>query len=136
MIVQVLTGHTSMETAYRVEGYPYGFRLKCSIRYWLERDAKRGYRLCSQTTNPKKSVEVWNAPKKSTYTMLAIMGLDEPNHVTWTGCSMYDFDKLGEFFGKYGHAFDADQAKDCSIMLAVKAAHDKRLATAKQLGLK
>jgi len=134
-IVQPLTGHTSPETAYVVHDYPYGFKLRCKIRYWLERDAKRGYRLCTQTTNPKKSGEVWNVPKKSTYTMLAIMGLDEQNHVVWTGCSAYDFDKLGEFFAKFGHAFDADQAKDCSAMLAIKAAHEKRLATAKGLGL-
>ncbi len=91
-IVQPLTGHTSPETAYVVHDYPYGFKLRCKMRYWLERDAKRGYRLCTQTTNPKKAGEVWNAPKKSTYTMLAIMGLDEKGHVVWTGCSIYDFD--------------------------------------------
>lgn len=130
MIIQPLTGHTSQETAYVVQDYPYSWKLRCKIRYWLERDAKRGYRLCSQTTNPKKSTEVWNAPKKSTYTMLAIMGLDEENHVTWTGCSVYDFSKLDEFFGKYGHAFDADQAKDCAGMLAVKKAYDKRKSAA------
>ncbi len=131
-IVQPLTGHTSPETAYVVHDYPYGFKLRCKMRYWLERDAKRGYRLCTQTTNPKKSTEVWNAPKKSTYTMLAIMGLDEKGHVVWTGCSVYDFDKLGEFCAKFGHAFDAHQASDCSIMMRAKAAYDARkLAAAK-----
>ena len=115
-IVQPLTGHVSAETAYVQDGYPYGFRLKCQRRVWLERDPKRGYRFCFQTTNPKKSFLVWNAPKKSTYTMLAVMGLDEENHVTWTGCSIYDFDKVDAFVAKYGHAFDAAQASDASAM--------------------
>lgn len=111
MIVKVLTGHTSPETAYRVEGYPYGFRLKCSIRYWLEHNPKKGFRFCSQTTNPKKAVEVWNAPKKSTYSMLGVMGINEEGHVTWTGCSIYDFDKLEEFGKLYASSFDEDQRK-------------------------
>jgi hypothetical protein len=36
MMTQILTDHTSPETAYLVEDYPYGFRLRCQIRYWLE----------------------------------------------------------------------------------------------------
>lgn len=126
--LKVLAGHTSPETAFVVADYPYGFKLRCQIRYWLERAPKKGYRLCSQTTNPKKAGEVWNAPKKSTYTMLAVMGLNEENHVTWTGCSSYDFDKLAEFCDTYGTDFDADQLRDSKIMLAVKAAYDKRKA--------
>jgi len=113
-IVQPLTGHVSAETAYVQADYPYGFKLRCQRRCWLERDARRGYRFCFQTTNPKKAGTVWNAPKKSTYTMLAVMGLDEENHVTWTGCSMYDFDKVQEFIAKFGHAFDANLASDAS----------------------
>jgi hypothetical protein len=48
--LQLLFGHTSPETAYVVEDYPYGFRLRCKIRYWLEFKAKKGFRLVSQTT--------------------------------------------------------------------------------------
>jgi hypothetical protein len=36
MVNTILSGHISPETAYSVENYPYGFRLKCTIRYWLE----------------------------------------------------------------------------------------------------
>ncbi len=122
-IVQPLAGHTSQDTAYVQDGYPYGFRLKCQRRTWLERDPKRGYRFCFQTSNPKKAGLVWNAPKKSTYTMLAVMGLDEENHVVWTGCSMYDFDKVESFVQKYGHAFSADQAADASGMLKAYKLH-------------
>lgn len=129
MIVKVLSGHVSPETAYVVADYPYGFRLRCSIRYWLERDPKRGYRLCSQTTNPKVSATVWNKPKKSTYTMLAVMGLDEQGHVSWTGCSAYDFDKLEDFRAKFEPGFDGRQADDCELMIKAYAAHKARLAS-------
>lgn len=75
-----LYGHNSPETAYLVPDYPYGRTVRCRIRYWLERDPKRGYRFCSQTEHPAKLV--WNAPKKSTYSLLAAaMYLDENGHV-------------------------------------------------------
>ena len=88
--MEILKGHTSPETAYIVNDYPYGFRLRCKIRYWLEHHPKRGTRLCSQTTNPKRPGEYWNTPKCSTYCYLAgCMFLDEINHVEWTGLSEY-----------------------------------------------
>lgn len=130
MIVKVLTGHTSSETAYVIDDYPCGFKARCKKRVWLERDAKKGYRLCSQTTNPKKSVEVWNAVKKSTYFMFAVMGLDEQGHVVWEGCSVYDFDKLEEFGKKYAEGFDADQAKDHDLMVRAYRAYQARKAAA------
>ncbi len=123
MIIQPLPGHFSAVTAYVQADWPYGFKLRCQRLCWLERDAKRGYRFCTQTSNPKKATLVWNAPKKSTYTMLAIMGLDEENHVTWTGCSMYDFDKVEAFVAKFGHAFDSNQASDAASMLGAYKLH-------------
>lgn len=90
MIKTPLSGHTSQETAYLVDDYPYGFKLRCKIRYWLEYRTNKGYRFCSQTTNPKKPIEVWNAPKKSTYVeMGASMYLDENDYVQWTGLGRY-----------------------------------------------
>ena len=90
MKMQILKGHISPETAYIVDDYPYGFRLRCKIRYWLEYHPKRGTRLCSQTTNPKRPEEFWNTPKCSTYCYLAgCMFLDENNHVHWEGLSEY-----------------------------------------------
>lgn len=126
-IVQPLPGHFSAVTAYVQADYPYGFKLRCERLCWLERDPKRGYRFCTQTSNPKKP-GTWNAPKKSTYTMLAVMGLDEQNHVVWTGCSIYEFDKVQEFVAKYGHAFSADQASDASAMLSAYTRHQARKA--------
>ena len=82
MIQKYLFNHVSEETAYLVKDYPYGFRLRCQIRYWLE-TTNAGDRFCSQTLNPKTSQ--WNKPKKSTYQAVGVMGLDELNHATWRG---------------------------------------------------
>lgn len=83
--ITVLNGHISPETAYIVNDYPYGFRLRCKIRYWLETKKGYGTRLMSQTTNPKVPTEVWNKPKGSTYSELMVMFLDEEGHVNQDG---------------------------------------------------
>jgi len=88
--MQILTGHISPETAYVVNDYPYGFRLRCSIRYWLEFKPKQGVRLVSQTTNPKRPGLVWNKPKASTYCRFGgCMFLDDEQHVQWSGLTEY-----------------------------------------------
>ena len=87
--MKILTGHISPETAYVSDDYPYGFRLRCSIRYWLEYAPKKGFRLVSQTTNPKRG-NVWNKPKASTYSKFGgAMYLNEEGHVTWSGLTEY-----------------------------------------------
>jgi len=87
--MQILKGHTSPETAYVVEDYPYGFALRCKIRYWLE-TTKHGTRLVSQTTNPKRDGEVWNRPKASTYASIAgCMYLDRRGRVQWEQLTGY-----------------------------------------------
>ena len=90
MINKILIGHNSPETAYLVESYPYGFRLRCKIRYWLEVSAMKGVRFVSQTTNPKLAGDVWNKPKASTYSRFGgAMYLNENNHVRWCGVNEY-----------------------------------------------
>lgn len=49
--------HTSPETASIIDDYPYGFRLRCTMRVWLEYRKGHGYRMMSQTTNPKKPAQ-------------------------------------------------------------------------------
>lgn len=101
--MKILHGHTSPTTAYQVDDYPYGFRLRCKIRYWLEHHPKFGTRLCSQTTNPKRetfaekgdgnivTVDFWNKTKCSTYAAIAgAMYLDDEEHVQWSGLSIYE----------------------------------------------
>lgn len=122
-MLKPLTGHVSPETAYVVEDYPYGFKLRCKIRYWLEYSPKNGFRFCSQTTNPKKPIEAWNAPKKSTYSTLGVMGLDEEGRVTWSGLSVYDFGKLEEFGKEYAGSFDENQRKVFELASKLRAKH-------------
>ena len=101
--MKILSGHVSPETAYVVDDYPYGFRLRCKIRYWLDSDPRKGSRLMSQTTNPKRAGEVWNKPKASTYCRFGgCMVLNEKDHVTWTGLSEYtEHEKVGPWLEKY-----------------------------------
>ena len=83
-----LYGHTDMNSAYMVDDYPYGRQLRCRIRYWLESDAKKGFRFVSQTEDPRSLRG--NNPKKSTYADLGgCMYLDGKGHVQWGGCTIY-----------------------------------------------
>ncbi|MBF6171103.1 hypothetical protein [Nocardia blacklockiae] len=72
-IVAVLRGHTDAANARVVDDYPYGYRLRCKRRYWVEtalKGAKRGqFRMVTQTTNPRRQTEVWNSPQQGQYTM-------------------------------------------------------------------
>ena len=77
-----LFNHTNEETALAVENYPYGFRLRTTIRYWIE-TTKHGERFCSQTVNPKTGR--WNKPKKSTYSQIGIMTELDNGHISWDG---------------------------------------------------
>jgi hypothetical protein len=103
--VKLLTGHISPETAFVVADYPYGFRLRCQIRYWLEFNAKRGFRFMSQTSNPKRG-GIWNKPKASTYSRFGgAMFLDDQEHVQWAGLSEYsDGAEAKAFADTYGEA--------------------------------
>ena len=82
-------GHTSFETAYEVDNYPWGFRLKTKVRYWIETNDKSngGQRFVKCTMNPKTGA--WCKPKKSTYAILANLYLDENEHVQWDNLSIY-----------------------------------------------
>lgn len=84
-----LFNHTSLETAYKVSNYPYGYTLRTDIFYWIETTPKRGDRFCSATLNPKN----WkmNAPKKSTYSAIAILMLNEENgHIRYSSVHQFD----------------------------------------------
>jgi hypothetical protein len=82
-----LYGHTSEDTAYLVEDYPYG-RLRCKIKFWLEHQPRKGWRFVSQTENPKNGR--WNNPRKGTYYVLGgCMYLDEKGHVQASLLSEY-----------------------------------------------
>lgn len=99
-ITKQLIGNDSEETAYVVDDYPYGFRLRTTIRYWIETAKNKDQRFVSQTKNPKTGQ--WNKPKKGTYSSVIVMGIDDNNHVTIDGYHMGTYeDKVNEFIGKY-----------------------------------
>jgi len=78
---KILSGHVSEETAYIVKDYPYGFRLRCQMKTWIEHRPGKGYRFASQTSNPKAEGLVWNNTKYTTYSDYLVMYLDENGHV-------------------------------------------------------
>ena len=83
-------GHTSPDTAYVVSDYPWGFRLRTTIRYWIETSTAKngGQRFCRQTIDPRSGR--WCAPKKGTYWSIAVMFLDDEDHVGFDALSMHD----------------------------------------------
>ena len=79
---ETLAGHTSPDTSFVVEDYPYGFRLRTSIRYWIETKKGHGQRFCSQTLNPKTGA--WNKAKAGNYCVVAVMVRNPENgYVTY-----------------------------------------------------
>lgn len=117
--------HISPETAYLVADYPFGFRLRCQIRYWLEFQPKKGFRLWSQTTNPKRPGTVWNKPKASTYAKFgAAMYLDENGHVKWAGLTEYsDIAEIEAFIDTYFDGVPEAGRKTLKAWLAAKTAY-------------
>lgn len=128
-IVTPLLGHTSEETAYVVDDYPYGFTLRCKIRYWIEHHERHGFRFCSQTTNPKRSVESWNKPKKGTYIKIAAgMYLNEDGHVKCTSLSEYsDWAESKAFFEKAGHTLNSEALDNLSLWIKMKEVYEAKL---------
>ena len=121
-----ITGAVSQETAVIVSSYPYG-SLRCVMRYWLEYKAGKGTRLCSQTTNPKRSGIYWNAPKKSTYsTGIVVLGTDEIGHVKRFDLSDMAFygndgltpiERIEKFKAQFGTAFTETDEKYYTALL-------------------
>src|SRR6266581_144766 len=79
MSQQILKGYTSIERPYTVEDYPYGFRLRTSIHYWVESKAGKGDRFCSYTINPKNGRR--NNPKCGIYHPFIYLFINEEGHV-------------------------------------------------------
>lgn len=134
-IVQILNGHTSPETAYVVNDYPYGYRLRCKIRYWLEtadKGTRKGKtRLVSQTTNPKAAgiVTVWNKPKCGTYSRygLVVMCLNGEGHVCHETLNIWtDLDLLNAF--KMCPGITDEQKTEIDEIIIDQAIAEKRRA--------
>jgi hypothetical protein len=136
-VSKILSGHVSPETAYLVEDYPYGFRLRCQIRYWLEYSPKHGCRFMSQTTNPKRPGLVWNKPKGSTYSRFgACMVLGEDGHVAWTGLGEYtDGAQALAWSDRYGEGVPETAKPLLAKWVAAKLAYEAKKAAGEPAGL-
>lgn len=128
--------HISPETAYMVDDYPYGFRLRCKIRFWLDVHPKRGVRMMSQTSNPKRPSLVWNKPKASTYALFGgALYLDEDtNHVHWDGLTEYtDATEAAAWRDKFGPAVpEAAQARMNAFVAAKRSYEERKHANVSQ----
>jgi len=94
--MKYIFNHTDQATAKVIDDYPYGFRLRTKIRYWLETKPKKGDRFMSQTLNPKKGY--WNKPKASTYSSIGVICEDEKGHIKWSGVNIYSGAELVKTF--------------------------------------
>ena len=109
-VVQMLVGCTSFESGHVSPDYPFGFRLRCQRREWLEYKRGHGYRFVTCTSNPKRPGLVWNKPHASTYTALAVMYLDEDDHVQWNGIHVgTDEPSIDRFVATYGEGLQGAQ---------------------------
>lgn len=124
-VVNVISGAVSEDTAYLVEDYPYGFRLRCKKRYWIE-TTKQGQRICEQTSNPKCAGLVWNKPKKSTYSDLKQLFIDEQGHVQSWGFSIQwsDLPKLDAFIARFN--LDVKEPRLASIYRNMQIVEEAR----------
>lgn len=127
--MQILAGHVSPDTAYVVSDYPYGFRLRCQIRYWLEYRKAHGFRFASQTTNPKRG-NVWNAARFSTYHRFgAAMFLDDAGHVQYSGLTEYtDGAEASAWLATYGAGVPEEHRNVTEAWVRAKVAYDAQRA--------
>jgi hypothetical protein len=116
-------GHTDEETAFVVDDYPYGFRLRTQIRFWIESVKGKGDRFCSQTMNPKTGR--WNKAKKSTYSPVMAMYMNEEGHVTHASVSQWAEDAwIAEFRAVAGDHLSEVQKRNLAVVLGMKKAFE------------
>lgn len=131
--LELLSGHTSMDTAYVVDDYPYGWKLRCRIRFWVEtagRGPKEGWqRFVAQTTNPKLPGEVWNRPHPQVYAPRVWMHRDHRGHVGYTGLNPYGpspaFDARMRLSGLYDQLNQEDRAFYDRVITAARERDDR-----------
>lgn len=128
---KTLAGHTSPETAFVVPDYPYGWKLRTSIRYWIETKKGHGQRFVSQTLNPKTGE--WNKPKAGTYNVLAIMVQDLDNgHIEYVTLSSGGWSKepeIVEFETKHASAIGDYERAAIKYIRATNLVNERLIVT-------
>jgi hypothetical protein len=91
-IVKPIYGHTSFETAYCAEDYPYGRNLRTKMYFWLETKPKHGVRLVTRSLNPQNGR--MNKQHNGGYVKIAAnLYLDEKGHCQMAAVSEYTNEK-------------------------------------------
>ena len=128
-ISKVLIGHTSEATAHVTEDYPYGFILRCVRKEWLEYKPTKGYRFVTMTSNPKRVAFTWNKPKASVYADLAVLYMDEHEHVQWATLHMNATEpEIDAFVTLYGAALGPQEQKIVGFLRAIAQETERRRA--------
>ena len=119
-----LSGHDSPDTAYTATDYPYGYKLRTTIRYWIETKKAHGQRFVSQTVNPKTGH--WNKPKTSTYAPLVFLALDDQDHIVNQSLSEYANSETLEMYALWavGHLTEW-QIGSLDYLRAIRRANDR-----------
>ncbi len=79
-----------------VKDYPYGFKLRTTLINKVEFRPKFGFRVITQTINPKTGV--LNKPKNGNYHHFLMRYYDENNHIQFESFDFYGIDKAKIFF--------------------------------------
>ena len=128
-ISKVLIGHTSEATAHVTEDYPYGFILRCVRKEWLEYKPTKGFRFVTMTSNPKRVAFMWNKPKASVYADLAVLYMDEHEHVQWATLHMNATEpEIDAFVTLYGAALGPQEQKIVGFLRAIAQETERRRA--------
>lgn len=102
------TIQATIDSPYIVQDYPYGFKLRCQKKYWVETKEGHGQRLVTQTSNPKTGG--WNKPKAETYNVVTVLYLDDNGHVQQDGFTHYssaaEINNVIEFYELDEHQID------------------------------
>jgi len=122
MEIKIFEEQPTEKNPYMVENYPYGFRFRTKARFWVE-TTRYGQRFCRQTLNPQTNR--WNKPKKSTYSQIVLAGLNEEEHVKWTGISLYSTDRAIKFKEKYWDFMSDYQKKEITNIIKMSEVLDK-----------
>ena len=119
--MELLNGHTNEENGLIIENYPYGFRLRTNIKYWIETNKNKGDRFVSQTLNPKTNE--WNKPKKSIYNAVMVMIRKDNGHISYLG--LYPTTNKKDIKGFLERTKDFDFSKEQINQLNILKAYSK-----------
>jgi len=104
---QLIYNKDSFDNSIEVNNYPWGFRLKTKVRYWIE-TTNRGDRFVKCTLNPK--TQKWCAEKKSTYSSVMVMTQkieDEKTFISYNSLDVGYSDSIK--VAKFEHLIDRDK---------------------------